>query len=98
MTPHPVTTLRTALDTLDQFREVLEGQRDAWCNELELHIADALDALEMRKPLELTEAEELQARFDAVGVSLTRPGGGSAAYRRRVDQFREMVADGRWTP
>jgi hypothetical protein len=35
--------LDLALDTLTDFREVLNGQRDAWCNELEQHITAARD-------------------------------------------------------
>lgn len=63
--------LDQALDLLDGFREVLDGQRDAWCNDIEDAVWMARVLVVLEPPLNLTPGQELQARLQAAGLNVT---------------------------
>ena len=67
----PVDYLDEALDLLEGFREVLDGQRDAWCNDLEAAVWMARALVVLEPPMNITAGQELQARLDAAGLNLT---------------------------
>ena len=77
--------LYTALAALDETD--LDVVRD--------EISGVLQELEWRRPAGLNEAQEQQARFDALGLSLTpATRGSSPLYQERVAQLRRMHLQG----
>jgi hypothetical protein len=104
-----VQKLHLGLDALDTLRERLGGQRDACCNEVERWLVSALDDLELRKPSELTDAQELMARLDALGLAAYPWHAPSescpADLRRELDkvtcraaELKALREQGRWNP
>jgi hypothetical protein len=104
-----ITLLSAVLVVVDQFREVLDGRRDAWFSEIVAMLTAALADLQLHKPADLTDGQELMARYDALGLSAYTWRGPSDTcptdlrrellkVERRAAELKAMREQGRWNP